>query len=88
MLKVNKYSKSTAHMRSNGRHFLTARLFMFWIYKFKKKINGEQGNSSFIGNYVLQGNCTYWVKKKPLFDSWILNVLDIKGKKKHFSMER
>ena len=38
------YSKSTAHMRSNGSHFLTDGLFMYWAYKVKKKpFNGELG---------------------------------------------
>ena len=39
------YSKSTAHMRSNGSHFLTAGLIMYWTYKVKKKtfFNGELG---------------------------------------------
>ena len=38
------YSKSTAHMRSNGSHFLTVGLFMYWTYKVKKNFfNRELG---------------------------------------------
>ena len=37
MLKVNMYSKSTAHMRSNGSHFLAVGLFRYGKKKVKKK---------------------------------------------------
>ena len=33
---VTMYSKSTAHIRSNGSHFLTARVVVYWTYKDSK----------------------------------------------------
>ena len=47
------YSKSTAHVRSNGSHFLTAGLFMYWTYKVKKNFfNGELQGSAVEGYYA------------------------------------
>ena len=52
ILKFIMYSKSTANMRSDGSHFLTAGLFMCWTYKVKKKLfNGELQGSAVEGYY-------------------------------------
>ena len=34
------------------------------------------------GYYVLEVNCTYKLKWKPLLDSWVLGVLHIYGQEK------
>ena len=67
------YSKSTAHMRSNGSHFLTAGLFMYWTCKDKKTIQRSTRllqDSVVEGYYVFNDDVTIH-SKGPVLVSYV-----------------
>ena len=67
------YSKYAAHISSNGSHFLTAGFLGYYTYKVNKKGTSDRVT----GFYVLCVYCTYRLKWKPIFDGWVLGVLNI-----------
>ena len=67
------YSKFTAHISSNGRHFTR---LGFWCTEHIR--SGKMGTSNTVRDYyVLKVYCTYRLKWKPLFDGWVIGVLNI-----------